>query len=226
MIPPVRADSRKLCERIRAMAEPADGSGNGKGRPRPTWGAIEAIPVFVLALFGTVVLASAVSAIVAAVLGWPVSRVLNPASGDQAGCTAMSLVGVSSMEVASLASVLLWVRFVTKAPLAALGLPRRPARDVGAGFAAGLAIVIGGSIALVITSSIASVILGHSPEQPVQVASCVRAGPALAAMGVAVVLAAPLAEETLFRGFLYSGLRRRFSVWPAAAVSGVLFGRV
>ena len=42
-------------------------------------------------------------------------------------------------------------------------------------------------------------------------------------IGVAVVGAAPFAEELFFRGFLYGGLRRRLSVLPAALLSGVLF---
>ena len=42
-------------------------------------------------------------------------------------------------------------------------------------------------------------------------------------IGVAVVLAAPIAEELFFRGFLYAGLRRRLSVLPSALISGGLF---
>lgn len=34
----------------------------------------------------------------------------------------------------------------------------------------------------------------------------------------------PLAEEMLFRGMIYGKLRRAFSVWPAAIISGVMFG--
>lgn len=39
-----------------------------------------------------------------------------------------------------------------------------------------------------------------------------------------VCLLGPLAEEMLFRGMIYAKLRRAFSVWPAAIISGVLFG--
>jgi membrane protease YdiL (CAAX protease family) len=42
--------------------------------------------------------------------------------------------------------------------------------------------------------------------------------------GVVTVLAAPLAEETLFRGFVFRGLLGRFGLWRAAAASGLLFG--
>jgi membrane protease YdiL (CAAX protease family) len=42
--------------------------------------------------------------------------------------------------------------------------------------------------------------------------------------GVATILAAPVAEETFFRGFIFRGLIRRLNVWGAALVSGLLFG--
>lgn len=45
----------------------------------------------------------------------------------------------------------------------------------------------------------------------------------LPVLGFALVVMAPLAEEVFFRGFLFAGLRRRFSFWPAALMSGALF---
>jgi membrane protease YdiL (CAAX protease family) len=41
--------------------------------------------------------------------------------------------------------------------------------------------------------------------------------------GVVTLLAAPLAEETFFRGFVFRGLLGRLGLWRAAAVSGFLF---
>jgi membrane protease YdiL (CAAX protease family)/uncharacterized RDD family membrane protein YckC len=46
---------------------------------------------------------------------------------------------------------------------------------------------------------------------------------------VAVVLIAglaPIAEEMFFRGFVFSGLRSRMTLWPAALISGLVFGLV
>jgi uncharacterized protein len=37
---------------------------------------------------------------------------------------------------------------------------------------------------------------------------------------------APISEELFFRGFVFSGLRSRMSVWPAAIISGLVFGSV
>ena len=43
---------------------------------------------------------------------------------------------------------------------------------------------------------------------------------------VMIVLLAPIAEELFFRGFVFAGLRTRWSLWPAAITSGLIFGLV
>jgi membrane protease YdiL (CAAX protease family) len=42
--------------------------------------------------------------------------------------------------------------------------------------------------------------------------------------GLAIVVVAPFAEETFFRGFLFGSLRDLTSLWPAALGSGFFFG--
>lgn len=39
-----------------------------------------------------------------------------------------------------------------------------------------------------------------------------------------IVIAAPLAEEVLFRGYLFGGLREKLDRWPAALIAGGIFG--
>lgn len=46
----------------------------------------------------------------------------------------------------------------------------------------------------------------------------------IVAAGLLIVIAAPLSEEMFFRGFVFSGLRRSTSLWPAAFVSGLIWG--
>lgn len=46
---------------------------------------------------------------------------------------------------------------------------------------------------------------------------------ALIVLGFAVVGTAPIAEEIFFRGFLFSGLDKRYGLIPALLVSGLLF---
>jgi membrane protease YdiL (CAAX protease family) len=41
-----------------------------------------------------------------------------------------------------------------------------------------------------------------------------------------VAVLAPISEEIFFRGFFFAGLRTRWGLWPAAIVSGVVFGLV
>ncbi len=41
---------------------------------------------------------------------------------------------------------------------------------------------------------------------------------------VALVILPPLGEETLMRGYLYSGLRSRLKFWPALIITSLLFG--
>lgn len=45
----------------------------------------------------------------------------------------------------------------------------------------------------------------------------------LPVLGVSVVIAAPIAEEILFRGFVYGALRRSLPWWPAALLSSFVF---
>ncbi len=62
---------------------------------------------------------------------------------------------------------------------------------------------------------------GAAPEQDVEELFSSKA--VLPVVGVAVVLAAPLAEEVFFRGFVFPGLIRPFGVFGAIVGSGLLF---
>ena len=42
--------------------------------------------------------------------------------------------------------------------------------------------------------------------------------------GISLVILPPLAEEVLFRGFLFGGLRNQFRLLPAAVITSILFG--
>ena len=39
-----------------------------------------------------------------------------------------------------------------------------------------------------------------------------------------IVVLAPISEELFFRGFVFSGLRSRLTLWPAALIAGLIFG--
>lgn len=172
--------------------------------PLATWRAIEAVPVFLIALMGGVLLAI------------PVIAVFESKAS-------LYVAGAFTGELATLATVILWVRWVHGGPVSALGSSGRPMKDAAVGIALGLLLVLGAQFALELVRWIALQLLGRPLAQPEQVPAAVR-GTALALLGPVVMVAAPLAEEAFFRGFLYQGLRRRYRVWPSALVSALLFG--
>lgn len=169
-----------------------------------SWSWLEFFPVYFLALFaGTVV-------------GVGIALLL-PSCAPQT--VLVSLVGELAFGVATL----VWVTKVNRAPVAALGLPTRPLGDVATGLVGGLGLIALGYLGSYLTELIARLIIGRAPTFPQQVPSCVRGG-WLAAMGLVVVLVAPVCEEMMFRGYLYRGLRGRFALWPATLICGVVFG--
>jgi membrane protease YdiL (CAAX protease family) len=180
--------------------------------PRPDvattvpWRTVDAIPVFLLAMLMT------------AVAGVPATLLL---SSSASRFVVAALIG----ELGFLGAVVFWLRVVRKAPLSALGAPRSPLRDLGAGLLGGAGLVLVGWISGIVVVTVAQLILGHVPVQPDQIPTTVQ-GPSLWLSGVVVVLAAPLGEEVFFRGFLYQALRQRFRVWPAALISAAVFATV
>jgi membrane protease YdiL (CAAX protease family) len=174
--------------------------------PSPTWGALEAIPVFLLALVAAAVLAAPFAILVDA-------------------CGSRFVLGAFVGDAAFAGVTLVWIRYVSGGALGALGVPRRPLRDLGAGLATGAALVVVAAVVATVMVSVATSLLGHAPPEAEQVDPCVR-GSALWLLGPVVILGAPAAEEIYFRGFLFRGLRRRFRFWPAALISGAAFGLV
>jgi uncharacterized protein len=41
-----------------------------------------------------------------------------------------------------------------------------------------------------------------------------------------IAVLAPISEELFFRGFVFGGMRQRFSLWPAALIAGGIFGLI
>jgi uncharacterized protein len=179
--------------------------GQRESFPGARWRALDAIWVFGIALVAGALLTAPIS-----LLG---------------SCSARYDLAVLAGEVALAGAVLWWVAIVRRAPVRALGLPRQPWRDLGTGLLVGLLLVVVAAVVLAAVQAIATAILGHSPKEPEQVVPCVR-GVGLVLLAPIVIVAAPLGEELFFRGFLYQGFRRRFSVWPAAIISGTFFGLV
>lgn len=65
----------------------------------------------------------------------------------------------------------------------------------------------------------------HTPEHPI-VQQVSDGGLGLALAFIVAVVAAPIVEETFFRGFLYTALRSRMGVWGAACLSSAIFAAI
>ncbi len=79
--------------------------------------------------------------------------------------------------------------------------------------------------ALAVTVAAADVVAGLVIELP-RTQDLFRFGDSvtdIVLLALLVTVAAPLAEETFFRGFLLQGLARRFSFWPAAILTSAAF---
>lgn len=98
--------------------------------------------------------------------------------------------------------------------------------DLGAGLAA----LAGAGAALVPTSVLAGLSTRLHPIDPEWLAFTTEhlpsSGLGVALAAVTAVVAAPLAEELLFRGLVYRLARRTWGPWPAAIVSSLAFGLV
>jgi membrane protease YdiL (CAAX protease family) len=64
-----------------------------------------------------------------------------------------------------------------------------------------------------------------TPEHPI-VPYAAKGGAVFWAAFALAAIVAPVVEETVFRGMLYTALRARMRVWPAALVSGGIFAAV
>ncbi|MFM7719390.1 MAG: lysostaphin resistance A-like protein [Actinomycetota bacterium] len=186
-----------------APADPGDGGG-----PRPTWGAVEALWVYLTGLLTTAMLVTAVLLLV------PPSPTANIAAS----------MAVALLQVGLL---LAWLRWRHPGALAAIGL-RAPGRlrafraGVGFGLLLYPATILLAGTAL---QAILVAITGKDVQPPQQVPSDLTTAGAVL-VTVYAVLIAPLAEEFFFRGILATPLVARFGLWRGAFLSSLAFASV
>jgi membrane protease YdiL (CAAX protease family) len=102
--------------------------------------------------------------------------------------------------------------------LARLGLRRADLTWIGWGFVA----VVGFFIVMIPYT----LLLEPETQETVDVIADEQSVAALIALGVLVIVAAPISEEIFFRGFFFGSLRRHLPFWGAMVISGLLFGLV
>ena len=116
-----------------------------------------------------------------------------------------------------------WVLRRRKLNLVAIGLGRRVAwRDIK--WAVGGFLGFYGLL-FAVTAILLLLVPGFDIEAPQDVGFNVLATPLDQIIAlIALVILPPLGEETLMRGYLYSGLRSRLRFWPALLITSLLFG--
>lgn len=107
--------------------------------------------------------------------------------------------------------------------LGSIGFGRRPAwRDVKW---AALGLVVFYGLLVTVTVILTLLIPGFNAGAPQDVGFNVLSTPLDRIIAlIALVILPPLGEETLMRGYLYSGLRSRLKFWPALLITSLLFG--
>jgi membrane protease YdiL (CAAX protease family) len=177
-------------------------------RLTPAWKPGEAI-VSIVAVFG-----------LAAVLSVPIFMFVRSEATQL-------LLGAVTFGIALVAVPVLSVRFLHHQSIAALGLrSRRLWRDLLAGAGSGLALFL---VTVIVVApalyALITLVTGERvtpPSQPILPSDPNNGQIAMGAF--AAIIAAPIAEEVFFRGFLFGGLRGRLRFPYAAVVSAVVFG--
>ena len=144
-----------------------------------------------------------------------------------------ALLVVASYLVATAGTIILIVwRLGRGRPYARLlGLRTKGAgRQIGQGVA-GYAILVGLVVAIVLALKLLGLealtaVVAPLAKAPTELLTEVKSPAALAVYFVLIVLIAPVAEEIIFRGFVYAGLRRTMTVPAAALGSAFIFAAV
>jgi membrane protease YdiL (CAAX protease family) len=207
---------------MNAVADAGQDLGQDVGRAGRPFGVLglclSLIGLAVLALIGTALICAAVVAVVATAMGWQhfgdVARQAF-AHGNETFETRCLLAAVLAFYVAVAAAILVAAKWRGGAKWRDLigWLPFRLSDwRVWAIMAAALAYSAGTGIAL-------AHVAPHSPLQLM-----IPSDPAAASMlFIVAAVVAPVTEELLFRGWIYTALRFSWGFWPALLISSTLF---
>jgi uncharacterized protein len=180
-----------------------------EGAPLPSWPAWSA-PAAILAAFLMAIMGGVVVAIAGGLLG---------ASLDHP-TPAVNIAATIVQDGAFIATALLFAdRFGGLVP-AQLGLRRTPLRPA-LGWSA--LTVLGFFVASGVWAALVSI---EQKDQLPQDLGVHRSTVALVAVCVLVTVIAPIAEELLFRGYVFGALRTWRGPWVAAVLTGIVFGAI
>jgi hypothetical protein len=176
--------------------------------PWPPWTSIAALVVG----FGAAVVAAMIIGGVGAVFG----------AGFNHPPPAVSILSVIAQDLCLIGSALLFARMSGPPRPSQFGLqpPKRLGSAVGW--------VVGGYVAFVVLSYAWLSAIGQTNAKDTITDDLGAKGSTAALIGVAFVVTvlAPLAEELFFRGYFFTALRSWKGVWPAAILTGLVFGGI
>ncbi len=111
---------------------------------------------------------------------------------------------------------------LARIPLRRIGIVRPRIRDLGWAFIAyGLYFLVFLFVSIVASQLIPSLNMGQ--EQQIGFENAYLTSE-LVMTFIVLVIAVPIAEEFMFRGFLFSSLRAKYNYWLATIATGILFG--
>lgn len=124
-------------------------------------------------------------------------------------------------EMGFAAGVLFWLKFVAKAPFSTLALRLPSLRDILVGILSGVALYFAAGWIFHRVYRIAELVLGHSPSSGSPWVFLPKGW--FLALVPLIVVVGPFAEEMLFRGAIYQGMRRRYPLIAAMFLAAIPF---
>jgi membrane protease YdiL (CAAX protease family) len=177
---------------------------------RIAWGPKEVLQAVGIVIAGFIFLSGAV-ALVAAAADLELSK---------PQLLGISLVGTFVMDCALIALAAIFTLGKYRLRWSALGFRPLPLDRawVPAAAVVGIFLIVGANALLVKLMGLEDLLPKVSPYEDIGDSRAL-----MVMLGITVILAAPIAEETFFRGFMFGGLAKRLGFFWAALASGLLF---
>ncbi|MEO7197328.1 MAG: type II CAAX endopeptidase family protein [Solirubrobacterales bacterium] len=164
-----------------------------------------------------IVALGAITAIVITVMGSISVVIFDPKLETSAGKDIAQLMVAVGLSGAALIFALADSGGRMREALARLGLRRLAVRAIAMAAMAWLAYFL-------IAALVAPLLQPEQQDVTRELGAGDRSALNMIAAGFLIVVAAPVSEELFFRGFMFAGLRRSLPIWPAAAISALIWG--
>lgn len=185
-------------------------------KPTIAWGPLAAVLVSIGVFFASQLLLGFGLGLFFGLAGWPQTRI-----NDWLDSTPGQALLISISALITIGLLALFLR-LKKLSFRALGYMRTPQWRDAAHVAVGFLVYF---VLLVVASAIAGQILGVDTQQEQEIGfdETGSGSGGLALVFLSLVAIPPIVEETVFRGFLFGGLRTKLSLPWAMVITSVLF---